>query len=146
MLFTIEIDSEIIRDFCDEARTLYSLRHPNILRCLGVCIMPPAICLVTEFCEHGSLFDFLKRYAARGGLGVGGGGAGVGFSPLPLPVSARIMLDCASGLAFLHGRGWVHCDIKSLNFLVAGGVRVKLADVGECRRDGQVAGGSGFVR
>lgn len=30
----------------------------------------------------------------------------------------EMMLDAARGVAFLHSKGYVHCDIKSLNFLV----------------------------
>ncbi len=63
MLFAMELDAAILREFFQEARVLYSLRrHPNMLHCLGVAIMPPAACLVTELCEHGSLFEFLKRF------------------------------------------------------------------------------------
>lgn len=38
---------------------LNSLQHPNIVKCYGVAIMPPAISLVSEYCTYGSLFDFL---------------------------------------------------------------------------------------
>jgi hypothetical protein len=38
---------------------LHSLSHPNIVICHGVAVMPPAICLVTEWCHHGSLYDLL---------------------------------------------------------------------------------------
>ena len=38
---------------------LHSLSHPNIVHCHGVAVMPPAICLVTEWCHHGSLYDLL---------------------------------------------------------------------------------------
>lgn len=38
---------------------LHSLAHPNIVLCHGVAVMPPAICLVTEWCHHGSLYDLL---------------------------------------------------------------------------------------
>ena len=61
MLFAMELDRAIFRDFVQEARVLYSLRrHVNVLACLGVAIMPPAACLVTEYCGFGSLFEFLN--------------------------------------------------------------------------------------
>lgn len=33
-------------------------------------------------------------------------------------VRLRMMRDAAASIAFLHSRGVMHCDIKSLNFLV----------------------------
>ena len=35
-----------------------SMRHPNIVAFMGVCITPPAI--VTEYCERGSLTSLLQ--------------------------------------------------------------------------------------
>ena len=37
---------------------------------------------------------------------------------VPLRVRLRMKRDCARGVAFLHSKGLMHCDIKSLNFLV----------------------------
>ena len=59
ILFCIDLTPERVIDFCKESTLLYSLRSPNIVQCLGVAIMPPALCLVTEYCLYGSLFDFL---------------------------------------------------------------------------------------
>jgi serine/threonine protein kinase len=41
--------------------------------------------------------------------------------------------DCCAGVAFLHSKGLMHCDIKSLNFLVTNEFVVKLSDLGEAR-------------
>lgn len=58
-LFCIELTPGRIVEFCKEAAMLNSLQHPNIVKCYGVAIMPPAISLVSEYCTYGSLFDFL---------------------------------------------------------------------------------------
>lgn len=58
-LFCIELTPERVVAFCHEATILNSLQHPNVVKCHGVSVMPPALCLVTEFCTFGSLFDFL---------------------------------------------------------------------------------------
>eukprot|EP01035_Chromulina_nebulosa_P017311 gene17311-22852_t len=58
-LFSIELTPDAVISFCDEATILNSLQHPNIVKCYGVAVMPPALCLVTEFCDYGSLYDFL---------------------------------------------------------------------------------------
>lgn len=59
ILFCIELTPERVVDFCNEATLLNSLQHANVVKCYGVAVMPPAICLVTEFCHMGSLYDFL---------------------------------------------------------------------------------------
>ena len=45
----------------------------------------------------------------------------------------EMMRDAARGLAFIHSKGYMHCDVKSLNYLVTENLRVKIADVGEAR-------------
>ena len=42
-----------------EAGMMASLRHPNVVMYLGVCMDPP--CVITEYCARGSLNDVLKR-------------------------------------------------------------------------------------
>jgi hypothetical protein len=60
-LFCLELTTERVADFCAEATLLNSLQHDNVVKCFGVSVMPPAMCLVTEFCLYGSLFDFLHN-------------------------------------------------------------------------------------
>lgn len=44
-----------------------------------------------------------------------------------------MMHDVVSGILFLHQQGFIHCDIKSPNFLVANDRTIKVADLGEAR-------------
>lgn len=46
----------------------------------------------------------------------------------------ELMSDVVRGIAFLHSKGYMHCDIKSLNFLVTENFTVKIADLGEARK------------
>ena len=39
-----------------------SLRHPNVVMFMGLCLEPP--CIVTEFCARGSLYDVLRKARA----------------------------------------------------------------------------------
>jgi hypothetical protein len=52
---------------------------------------------------------------------------------LPMSMRVKMVRDCCAGVAFLHSRGLMHCDIKSLNFLVTRDFVVKLSDLGEAR-------------
>jgi hypothetical protein len=38
---------------------LSTLRHPNVVLFMGVCLSPPAV--VTEYCPLRSLYDVLKK-------------------------------------------------------------------------------------
>ncbi len=158
MLFAMELDAEVLRAFIQEARVLYSLRrHPNLLRCLGVAIMPPAACLVTEYCARGSLFEVLREAREHGehepaqpatAAAAAAATAAATTARSPPPPSSlallaasyesrvRLLLDCAAGVGHLHRHGLVHGDVKSLNFLVTEAGVVKLGDVGEARPAG----------
>ena len=47
-------------------------------------------------------------------------------------------IELANGLAFLHGKGVVHRDVKSANFLVDANGSVKMIDFGVSRLQQQV--------
>ena len=54
-------------------------------------------------------------------------------SILPDWLKIKLAHDCCKGVAFLHSKTLMHCDIKSLNFLVTENLVVKLSDLGEAR-------------
>ena len=118
MLFCVEMSATVINQFGMEIRLLNSLSHPNVVKCKGICIMPPALCLVTEFCAHGSLYDFLQKPISKN---------------LKWNKKLSMVVDAVQGVEYLHHRGIVHGDIKSLNFLVTEQLQVKLSDLGEHR-------------
>jgi serine/threonine protein kinase len=59
MLYCVTLTPETVENFFQESRLLSRLRHPNIVHMVGVCVMPPAICMVMELCK-GSLFENLR--------------------------------------------------------------------------------------
>ena len=78
-----------------------SLNDPNIVRCEGICIMPPALCMLTEYCQHGSLYDFIHR-----------NGPNSMFSTLSWNDKLTMIIDAARGVSYLHRMGILHGDIK----------------------------------
>ena len=54
IIFCMVLTPERVVDFCEEATLLNSLKHPNVVNCFGVAIMPPVsveydICLQIDF-------------------------------------------------------------------------------------------------
>ncbi len=123
MLFCMELNSKVISRFGEEVQLLNSLSDPNVLRCEGICIMPPALCMVTEYCENGSLYDFLYRHNTRNSL----------YDSMSWNRKLSMIIDAVRGVAYLHSKGILHGDIKSLNFLVTENLVIKLSDLGEHR-------------
>jgi hypothetical protein len=90
--------------FMREARIAGSLLHPNLVRVYDVTEVRGLPCIVMELLEGGTLAD----------------------GRLTLEEGARV----ADGLAYAHGRGIVHRDVKPGNLLRSGSGEVKLADFG----------------
>ncbi|KAF8976268.1 hypothetical protein BGZ46_008403 [Entomortierella lignicola] len=44
-----------------EIDVLKQLRHENIIRFIGVCTNIKHLCIVTELCENGDLYDFMRK-------------------------------------------------------------------------------------
>ena len=86
------------------------MRHPNIVHFLGAGTWKDGSpFLVTELLQRGSLQHVL------------------GSSPqIEWLAKLRFALDAATGMAFLHGLGVVHRDLKSGNLLVTNNFRVKV--------------------
>lgn len=54
--------------------------------------------------------------------------------PLPLATALWFARQTAQGLAALHGKGWLHGDVKPANLLISPGGHVTLIDLGCTRR------------
>jgi hypothetical protein len=61
IMYVMELTPSDVNDYYREATILHHLQHPNVVGCFGICVMPPALTLVLEFCLFGSLFDFIHK-------------------------------------------------------------------------------------
>jgi serine/threonine protein kinase len=101
----------------EELVLLLNKRPCNLVRFYGLTVLPPHLALVFDFCEGGSLQDWIES----------------GYKTADVSLRRRLCLakDCALAVFFLHSRGFLHRDIKTANFLLKG-ERCLLTDFGTC--------------
>lgn len=102
--------------FLREARLTAALCHPCIVQVFDLPSDEGADHIVMEYVPGTSLHGLLRQ------------------GPLPSQDGLRIAAAVAEGLAYAHGRGVVHRDLKAENVLVTPDGEVKIADFGLARR------------
>jgi serine/threonine-protein kinase len=113
---------ELVAAFLNEAELIADLDHPSIIRPRNFLSEGTdgwtGMALVMELIEGADL----RRRLRTGG-------------PLEPAMAAGIAAQVADALAYLHGRGVVHGDVKPANILLSDlGGPVRLADFGVARR------------
>ncbi|WWC73207.1 uncharacterized protein I206_107173 [Kwoniella pini CBS 10737] len=105
-----------------ELKLLAEFSHPNIVRFRGICIPEDSThvpcMLVSELCENGDLFDYIRNVNCPS-----------------LRRVLNLMLDIARGLEYLHTRkpSIIHRDCKSSNILINRAGQAKVGDFGLAR-------------
>jgi tRNA A-37 threonylcarbamoyl transferase component Bud32 len=116
------LDENQTKKIQTEVETLKALDHPNIIRVTEVVEEVSKLCIVTELCTGGELFDriiHLKTFDEKS--------------------AARIMYQLLSGLIHIHKKGFIHMDLKPENIMFADNSSdtVKIIDLGIAQSSGQ---------
>ncbi|MBE9223511.1 serine/threonine protein kinase [Cyanobacterium stanieri LEGE 03274] len=104
------------KKFLRETRILLSLDHENIIRCQGLEHSKKNRFLVTEYCDSGTLRDFID--------------SSIGLN---IEQKLKIIVDILSGLSYVHLKGIIHRDLKPENILLTvspNGWVAKISDFG----------------
>eukprot|EP00644_Phytophthora_capsici_P006252 jgi/Phyca11/549426/estExt2_Genewise1Plus.C_PHYCAscaffold_320245 len=113
----VQVTNEEVQRFSRETALNVQLSHPNVVQFYGLCVVPPSISLIFEFCEYGALDVTLRE------------------NPEIWTLAAKLKawLDACRAVAYLHSFSppLLHRDIKTDNFLVGQDFLIKLADFGE---------------
>ena len=109
-------DEEYIGRFRREARAAAKLSHPHIVTVIDRGEQDGKEFIVFELVEG----ENLKELVERGG-------------PLPVRRALDLGLQVARALAFAHGEGIIHRDVKPQNVLLDGEGRAKVTDFGIAR-------------
>ncbi|XP_040888792.1 leucine-rich repeat serine/threonine-protein kinase 1 isoform X2 [Toxotes jaculatrix] len=115
-------------EFRQEASMLHSLQHPCIVSLVGISIHP--LCFALQLAPLGSLNTVLEEKHK---------GKGSKYMPLGHMLTFRVAYQIAAGLAYLHRKSIIFCDLKSDNILVwslqvQDPVNIKLSDYGISRQ------------
>jgi serine/threonine protein kinase len=110
-------DEEFLARFRREAQAVAALRHPNIVQVFDFDVQDDIYYMVLELLEGDTLKTRLNDYRARS-------------TRVPLGDMVRILLDVLDGLAYAHGEGMIHRDIKSANILLTKRGQAVIADFG----------------
>jgi serine/threonine protein kinase len=106
-------DPRALKRFQTESELLVSLSHPNLVKGYAHGQHGPLVYLAMEYLEGETALDVLDREG--------------GFTETR---AVEIALQTAEVLAYLQGRGFVHCDIKPGNIMLLKDGMSKLLDLG----------------
>ncbi|XP_042913598.1 atrial natriuretic peptide receptor 1 [Parasteatoda tepidariorum] len=106
---------DITRLLLLELKKMKDLQHEHIVRFVGCCVDPPHCCLITEYCQKGSLQDILENEEIK----------------LDWMFRFSLMHDVVKGMAYLHSSEIrSHGNLKSTNCVVDSRFVLKITDFG----------------
>jgi len=109
----------VIQEFLNEAELLLKMNSPNIIRFYGTTKSNVGECIVMEYAVNGTLYHFLEYYRNRNAE-----------DSLSWGKKYQIAHDISRGLFFMHSRGVLHRDLKSMNVLLDDRMKAKISDFG----------------
>ena len=112
---------QIVRDrFLLEARSIATLKHPNIVQIYDYEASDEISFISMEFLDGGALDQQLKLREYEPDK----------FEPLPVRQALTIAMDIADALDYAHQHGIIHRDVKPANILIGSDGRYVLTDFG----------------
>lgn len=119
------VEDAVFERFAREAQSAASLSHPNIVTIYDFGRDAGRPYIVMELVDGESMAQMIQAKTA-----------------MPLPHRVRLAAELCEGLAYAHGRGLIHRDVKPANLMITAGGVLKILDFGLARlTDDLVTGG-----
>ncbi|CAL8071978.1 unnamed protein product [Calicophoron daubneyi] len=109
------------QDFLKEATTMKQMKHPNIVRFIGMITLSEPHMIIMEFMDKGSLDRYLQSIDEE----------------LPFTRLVQMLCDVCAGMKYISEKGYVHRDLAARNVLVGKNVQCKISDFGMARKVGE---------
>lgn len=133
-----------LQDLLSEYNLLKDIDHPNVIKLLGACTRNGPFYVIVEYCEHGSLLQYLRnsRLEENGYINhrcrrYFRSQSESGNSTEPELLNIRDLLSFAwqisKGMQYLSEIKLVHRDLAARNVLVGTGKVLKISDFGLTR-------------
>ena len=107
------VDPDFLSSFWNEAKTIASLNHENIVKVYDIEEMFRTVFIIMEYVEGESLKSLIDR-----------------LKKIPPRVAVDFLVQICSGLDYAHQQGIIHRDINSSNIMVQRNDRLKILDFG----------------
>jgi len=111
-----------LNNFHNEARTIASLNHPNIIRVYDIEERYRTVFIIMEHSEGEGLNLLIKR-----------------LKKIPCPLAVDYLMQICAGLGYAHENGIIHRDINPTNIFIQPGDQVKILDFGLACQTGSEA-------
>lgn len=119
------VEDAVFERFAREAQSAASLSHPNIVTIYDFGRDAGRPYIVMELVDGESMAQMIQAKTA-----------------MPLSHRVRLAAELCEGLAYAHGRGVIHRDVKPANLMITAGGVLKILDFGLARlTDDLVTGG-----
>jgi eukaryotic-like serine/threonine-protein kinase len=113
MRHNLAMHNDFLVSFQNEAKTIASLKHENIVDIYDIEDRYRTLFIIMELLEGQRLVEMLKR-----------------LKVIPLPLAVDILLQTCRGLEYAHQQGVIHRDVTPENLFLLPGDRVKIIDFG----------------
>ncbi|CAG5118264.1 unnamed protein product, partial [Candidula unifasciata] len=133
------------QDLVSEIQLLKEVNHPNVIQLLGVCTQKGPLLAIVEYCELGSLRNFLRcskfknKASWENRIKYGNDVDGTVADNLldPRNLTCRDLFSfawqIAKGMDYLASLKIIHRDLAARNVLVTDGMKMKISDFGLSR-------------